>query len=226
MNTLLHIDSSATVMGSVSRQLTAGFAADWLKENPRDAIVYRDLNLNPAPIVTSDLLEAIYAPAGSELTGKKRAALEVSDALVEEFLAADAYVFGVPMYNFTIPGSFKTYIDQVVRMGRTVARGAKGLEGLVKGKKMLIVSTRAGDYAKGGPREGWDFHEPYLRRVFGWMGIEDITYLPVINSQVHGDQNQRMVEVKTALRATADRWRSEAVSSGGFGLGREPGLAA
>jgi FMN-dependent NADH-azoreductase len=163
MKTLLHIDSSANTKRSVSRALTTGFAEDWLKAGSGNKVAYRDLNTSPVPVVTSDLLEAIYSPAGTELGGEKRAALDVSDALVDEFLAADAYVFGVPMYNFTVPGSFKAYIDQVVRMGRTVGRGAKGLEGLVKGKKMLIVSTRSGDYAKGGPREGWDFHEPYLR---------------------------------------------------------------
>jgi FMN-dependent NADH-azoreductase len=173
---------------------------------------YRDLNARPVPVVSSELLEAIYAPAGTALTPAKRNALEVSDALIDEFLSADAYVFGVPMYNFTVPGSFKAYIDQVVRMGRTVGRGAKGLEGLVKGRKMLIVSTRSGDYGKGGPREGWDFHEPYLRKVFGWMGIEDITYVPVINSKGHGDQEKRLWNAHYDVHATADRWMAEAAS--------------
>ena len=209
MNNLLHIDASANTKGSVSRKLTAEFAGDWLKADSAHKVEYRDLNVSPVPVVTSDLLEAIYAPAGTELGEKKKAALETSNVLVDEFMAADAFVFGVPMYNFTIPGSFKAYIDQVVRMGRTVGRGPKGLEGLVKGKKMLIISTRSGDYAKGGPREGWDFHEPYLRKVFGWMGIEDITYLAVINSANHGDQERRLREAQEALQVTADRWLLE-----------------
>jgi FMN-dependent NADH-azoreductase len=129
--------------------------------------------------------------------------------LVDEFLAADMYVFGVPMYNFTIPGSFKAYIDQVVRVGRTMGRGPKGLEGLVTGRKMLIISTRAGDYAKGGPREDWDFHEPYLRKVFGWMGVEDITYVPVMNSRNHEEQERRVAEAGALLRHTAERWNAE-----------------
>jgi FMN-dependent NADH-azoreductase len=226
MKTLLHIDSSANTKASVSRNLCAGFASGWLKADPENKVAYRDLNVSPVPVVTSDLLEAIYAPAGEELNGKKREALDVSNALVDEFLAADAYVFGVPMYNFTIPGSFKAYIDQVVRMGRTVGRGPKGLEGLVKGKKMLIVSTRAGDYAKGGPREGWDFHEPYLRRVFGWMGIDDITYLPVVNSANHGDQERRLLEAQAVLSDTAERWLAEFDAVHGHGESAAKGLAA
>lgn len=226
MKTLLHIDSSANTQASVSRELCAGFAAGWLKADPENKVVYRDLNSSPVPVVTSDLLEAIYAPAGEALNPKKRSALDFSDSLVDEFLAADANVFGVPMYNFTIPGSFKAYIDQVVRMGRTVGRGPKGLEGLVKGKKMAIVSTRAGDYAKGGPREGWDFHEPYLRRVFGWMGIDDITYLPVVNSPNHGDRERRLLEAQAALGETAERWLAEFDAAHGHGESAAKGKAA
>jgi FMN-dependent NADH-azoreductase len=209
MKTLLQIDASANTKGSLSRALTAGFAEDWLASDPENRVLYRDLNSDPVPVVTSDLLEAVYAPQGADLNERKQSALAVSNLLVDEFLAADAFVFGVPMYNFTVPGSFKAYIDQVVRMGRTVGRGPKGLEGLVKGKKMLIIATRSGDYSKGGPREDWDFHEPYLRRVFGWMGIDDITYLAVINNAAHGDQHRRIEEAQEALQVTAERWLAE-----------------
>jgi len=206
---LLHIDSSASPGPSWSRRLTAGFAEEWRARRPDREILYRDLNARPAHAVTSDLLEAMYAPKGSELAPHKRGALDASNALVEEFLAADAYVFGVPMYNFSVPGSFKAWIDHVVRMGRTWVRGPKGMEGLVKGRKMLIVSTRAGDYGKGGPREGFDFHEPYLRKVFGLVGIEDIDYLPVINSPAHDQSERAFAEAQARLKVIADRWESD-----------------
>jgi FMN-dependent NADH-azoreductase len=226
MKNLLHIDASANVRGSVSRRLTAGFVSDWLDSNPAEAVEYRDLNAETVPVVTSELLEAIYAPAGTALSEKQRRALSTSDALVDQFLAADMYVFGVPMYNFTIPGSFKAYIDQVVRVGRTMGRGEKGLEGLVKGRKMLIISTRAGDYAKGGPREDWDFHEPYLRKLFGWMGIEDITYVPVMNSRNHAEQEKRVAEAGALLRVTGERWNAEIQAAKGGVGSAVPNLAA
>ncbi len=203
---LLHIDASANAAGSWSRKLTAGFIGDWRARHPGARVAYRDLNAAPVPVVTSHLLEAIYAPKGSELSARQREALEYSDALVEEFLAADAYVFGVPMYNFTVPGSFKAWIDHVVRMGRTWTRGPKGMEGLVKGRKMLIVSTRSGDYGKGGPREAFDFHEPYLRKVFGLVGIDDVEYLPVIHNPAHGDPARAFAAAQERLRAVAEGW--------------------
>jgi len=206
---LLHIDSSASPGPSWSRRLTADFAEDWSARGSGRKILYRDLNAHPAPAVSSDLLEAIYAPKEKALALHKREALDASNTLVEEFLAADAYVFGVPMYNFSVPGSFKAWIDHVVRMGRTWVRGPKGMEGLVKGRKMLIVSTRSGDYGKGGPREGFDFHEPYLRKVFGLVGLEDIDYLPVINSPAHDGSGLAIAEAQARLKAIADRWEAE-----------------
>jgi FMN-dependent NADH-azoreductase len=206
---VLHIDSSASPGASWSRRLTAGFVEELRARKPGLEIVYRDLNANPATPVSSDLLEALYAPPGAEVALRKREVLQASEALVEEFLAADAYVFGVPMYNFSVPGSFKAWIDHVVRMGRTWARGPKGMEGLVRGRKMLIVSTRAGDYGKGGPREGFDFHEPFLRKIFGLVGIEDIDYLPVINSPAHGDPTVRFMEASARLEAVAERWQAD-----------------
>jgi FMN-dependent NADH-azoreductase len=222
---LLHIDSSASPGSSWSRRLTAGFVDAWRAGHPGTEVRYRDLNTDPPPAVTSELLAAIYAPKGAALAPERRKALEDSNALVEEFLSAEAYVFGVPMYNFSVPGSFKAWIDHVVRMGRTWARGPKGMEGLVKGRKMLIVSTRAGDYGKGGPREGFDFHEPYLRKVFGLVGIEEIDYLPVINSPAHSDPERGFAEAQARLLAIADRWKA-GLAAGRAEAGPAPNLAA
>ena len=73
MKTLLHIDASANTKASVSRALCAGFAADWLKADSGNKVVYRDLNADPVPVVTSDLLEAIYAPAGEAFEPQRTA---------------------------------------------------------------------------------------------------------------------------------------------------------
>jgi FMN-dependent NADH-azoreductase len=225
---LLHINSSANPGTSLSRRLTAAFVEDWRAAHPGTETRYRDLNAHPAPPVTSDLLKAIYAPEGTEPGARAREALETSNALVEEFLAADAYVFGVPMYNFSVPGSFKAWIDHVVRMGRTWTKGPKGMEGLVKGRKMLIVSTRSGDYGKGGPREAFDFHEPYLRKVFGLVGIDDLDYVAVIDNPAHGDPGRAFAEARARLKAVAERWRTDLAArrADADDAGSPPNLAA
>ena len=102
------------------------------------------------PHVTEPWVVGAFAPAEAQ-TPESKAAIAVSDQLVEEFLSADRYVFGVPMYNFNVPSTFKAYIDQIVRAGKTFAVGPNGYEGLVKDKKALFITASGGAYPAGTP---------------------------------------------------------------------------
>jgi FMN-dependent NADH-azoreductase len=79
------------------------------------------------------------------------AAIAVSNELVDELLAADEIVIGAPMYNFSVTASLKAWIDQVVRVGRTVEYPS--YVGLLKSKKVTIITTGGG--AVGGPESRW-----------------------------------------------------------------------
>lgn len=209
MTHILHIDSSANVLGSFSKMLAQEFVAAWKAAHPSDIITHRDLGKNPVPLVDQNWLASVFAPPDAVLTTAQRLALGASNALVDELLAADFYVFSVPMYNFTVPSTFKAYIDQIVRFGRTVAPSSTGLQGLVHGKKMLIISARIGEYSKGGPRESFDFHEPYLRTIFGLIGITDITYIPVSQNPQHDDdatRAQKLEAARAAIQDVAKEW--------------------
>ena len=100
-------------------------------------------------------------------------ALALSDALVDELAAADVVVLAVPMYNFGLPSSLKAWIDHIVRPGRTFSYGEKGPEGLLKGKKAVVVVARGGVYSEG-PAQQLDFQESYLRAVLGFIGITNV----------------------------------------------------
>jgi FMN-dependent NADH-azoreductase len=104
-------------------------------------------------------------------------ALNISNELIDELLAAELYVFGIPMYNYSIPANFKAYIDQSVRVRRTFVVSPNGYEGLLKGKKILVITTRGGSYSAG----SLDFQEPYLRAVFELIGITDMTFIHAEN---------------------------------------------
>lgn len=119
-------------------------------------------------------------------TPQLREAIHFSDCLVDELLAADIYVIGVPMYNFSVPSTFKAYIDQIVRIGRTVTfkpdASTNAYKPLLLGKKMFVVEAR-GDcgFQSGGRYEKMNYHDPYLITVFSFMGITDITFIHVEN---------------------------------------------
>jgi FMN-dependent NADH-azoreductase len=179
MKTLLHIDSSPRTSRSFSRQLTAHFVATWRKSNPTGEIVHRDLGLNPVPPVSEDWIAAAFSNPAGHSPGQK-AAIAVSNELVDELLAADEIVIGAPMYNFAVNASLKAWIDQVVRIGRTVGTsspsGVPAYTGLVRAKKATIITTRGG--AQLGPGEAMahlDAQVPYLKQILGFIGITDIS---------------------------------------------------
>lgn len=130
---LLRIDSSAR-RNSVSRQLTSRFVETWKKENPKGEVIERDLATTHLPPITDEWTLAAYSDPASLSTSQKRV-LALSNTLVEELLAADTIVIGAPMHSFTISALLKGWIDQVVRVGRTVLFNPNGPQGLLSGKK-------------------------------------------------------------------------------------------
>ncbi len=173
---LLHIDASPRADRSHSRKLSREFVEAWVAAHPGDTVTYRDLGHNPVPLVSEAWIAAVYTPPEAQ-TAETRELLRVSDEMIEELMVADVYVFGVPMYNFGVPAGFKAYIDQVVRAGRTFL--VPGYEGLLKNKKMFLAMAAGQDYAVGMPMADYNYVLPYLRAVFGFLGVTDMTPIAV-----------------------------------------------
>lgn len=210
MTHILHLDSSPRSFSqsdiphqSVSRMLTQEFVTAWKTANPGTKVTYRDLGHNPVPHVNEQWIAASFSPPETH-TPELKAAIETSNTLVDEFLAADYYVFGIPMYNFNVPSTFKAYIDQIVRPNRTFAVDANGYRGLVSGKKMVIITARGGDFRPGSPAAAYDFQAPYLRAIFGFIGITDIQFINAENQEGSGDvRTQAITEARTAIQELA-----------------------
>jgi FMN-dependent NADH-azoreductase len=189
---LLHIDSSPRGERSHSRRMTREFVEQWKQAHPGDTVTYRDLGRNPVPHVDEPWIAAAFT-SPEQRTPELWEAIGISDRLVDEFLAADIYVIGVPMYNFTVPSTFKAYIDQIVRIDRTFAfepdDSANVFRTLVLGKKMFIIETRGDSgYQPGGRYEKMNHQDPYLVTVFGFIGITDITFVHVENDEYGGQK--------------------------------------
>lgn len=203
---ILHIDSSPRGDRSHSRKLSHEFITAWKTAHPEDTLSYRDVGHNPVPHVDEPWIAAAYSPPEAH-TPELSQALKISDELVDEFIAADRYVFGVPMYNFSVPSTFKAYIDQIVRVNRTFAVNEQGYQGLVNGKKMLVITASGGSYREGTPAAGYDFQEPFLRAIFGLVGVTDITFIHADNlSGGDGAAEKSMSEAHAALQSTVGSW--------------------
>ena len=159
---LLHVDSSILGGNSASRELGAAIVARWQAATPGLEVRYRDLAANPLPHLS-----------GGSLAGTDPAEAAAAAEALQEFLDADVVVVGAPMYNFSIPSTLKAWIDRLAVAGKTFRYTAEGPEGLAGGKKLIVASSR-GSFHAGAPS---DFQEPYLRFLFGFLGITDVEFV-------------------------------------------------
>jgi FMN-dependent NADH-azoreductase len=113
---LLRIDSSARA--AVTRRLTARAAEEWKKNHPDGEVIHRDLSATQIPPITDDWGATRLEASGP--TPAQRAYLSTSDRLIEELRSADTIIIGAPMYNFSISSPLKAWIDQIVRIGKTL----------------------------------------------------------------------------------------------------------
>lgn len=175
MPTLLHLDSSP-LETAISRELTREFAKAWKAAHPGASVIYRDLATNPPAPIDANWIGASYTPADNR-TPQQKATLALSEELIAELENADEYVFGVAMHNFSIPSVFKLWIDQIARKGRTFAYTESGPKGLLKGKKATILVASGGVYESGTPAASYNFIEPYLKTVLGFIGVTDVQFV-------------------------------------------------
>jgi FMN-dependent NADH-azoreductase len=172
---LLHIDSSPLNGGSVSRTLTASLVGAWQQAHPSVEIMRRDLAAAPPDHLTAELMEVVKLGKTEGLTERQKQELDLTNSLIEEFLAADVIVIGAPMYNFTVPTQLKAWIDRIAQAGRTFRYTENGPVGLAGGKKVMVASSRGGRYAGTEMENALDHQEAYLRAILGLMGITDVT---------------------------------------------------
>jgi FMN-dependent NADH-azoreductase len=172
---ILHIDSSPLGEASASRKLTASIVETLRRANPRATVSHRDLAAAPPAHLSGPVLQAILSKEPDALGEGQRQERALTDALLEEFLAADVLVIGAPMYNFSIPTQLKAWIDRIAQAGKTFKYTEKGPVGLVGGKRVVIASSRGGIYSANGALQALDHQEAYLRTVLNFLGITDVS---------------------------------------------------
>lgn len=178
MEKLLHI--IATPRGNESRTLkvSEAFLKKLKEKYPTCEVDELNLFTSPLAQLTVKRIDGKYTLlSGKELDGELKEAWREIELYIKRFLSADFYVLSVPMWNFSIPYALKHYIDIIVQPNYLFRYTEKGPEGFLKDKKMVIITSRGGDYGEGSPFRPYDLQEPYLRTIFGFVGIKDITFI-------------------------------------------------
>ncbi len=167
---VLQLDSSILGEASVSRQLTQSVVERLRESEPDVQVVHRDLGRVPLAHLTPEIL-ATRGTAAELLNDLQNREVRLDEELIAELKSADVLVIGAPLYNFTIPTGLKAWIDRIAVAGKTFLYTEKGPEGLVTGKKAVIVATSGGTYADSPVDQ---MHVGYVKQVLNFIGIIDI----------------------------------------------------
>ncbi|WP_315090171.1 NAD(P)H-dependent oxidoreductase [Aggregatibacter segnis] len=168
MNNVLVLKSSILADNSQTNQLSNYFVNKLAGKN----VVIRDLAANPLPHFDATAATALR---GQPTSAEENALLALSDELVAEIKKADTLIINAPMYNFHIPTQLKSYFDFIARPRVTFQYSEKGPEGLLKGKKAVVLAAFGGFHQN----QPTDLVTSYMKTILGFVGITDVQFVYV-----------------------------------------------
>jgi FMN-dependent NADH-azoreductase len=174
MKRLLHIIATPRENESRTLQVSESFLEAFQESHPDWVIDELNLSKEKLPPLSMKSVSGKYILLeGKDLFGSLRETWAEIIQHIERFKTADFYLISTPMWNFHIPYMLKQYIDLIVQPKYLFRYKEDGtVEGLLKDKKMVVITSRGGRYSR--ENEKYDFQEPYLKAIFGFVGITDI----------------------------------------------------
>ncbi|MBY7860102.1 FMN-dependent NADH-azoreductase [Vibrio fluvialis] len=143
----------------------------YLTKFNQDELNVRDLAAEPLPVLDFSVATALRAT--EDLSEEQQKVVALSDKLIAEVKAADTLVIAAPMYNFTIPTQLKNWFDLIARAGVTFKYTEAGVQGLIEGKKAVVITTRGGIHKD----SATDNVTPYLKTILGFVGITEVEFV-------------------------------------------------
>lgn len=192
------------------------FLDAYKEASPQDEIIHLDLYKEEIPLIDADVLSG-WGKLGAgqsfdDLTPEESSKVARLSELVDQFVAADRYVFVSPLWNFGVPPMLKAYIDAVAVAGKTFRYTEVGPEGLMKGKKAVHIHATGGVYSEA-PMDALDFSSRFLVAVLGFFGITVVETVPVEGMNQFPDRaDEILTEAKEKAREAAKRFASDTVS--------------
>jgi FMN-dependent NADH-azoreductase len=217
---VLHIVATPREQKSNTLRIADAFLESLRATCPQLSVDVVDLYHHDLPAVAGVNIDVKYTlMVGQPIDKNHLESWQQIERLIEHFLLADVYVISTPMWNLSIPYALKYYIDCLIQPGYVFRYNEQGHPvPLVLGKRMICVTSRGGDYSPDSPLHAFDFQEPYLRAIFGFIGITDVHF---INAQPM-DQTAALQEAAVAASMTQARqlaagadWNAPATSGSG-----------
>lgn len=191
---ILHIVAIPRDADSNTLRISEAFLDGLREGHPEATVTTVDLYHHDLPAVAGTNIDVKYTlMVGGPIDGNHVESWAQIERLIEDFTAADLYLLTVPMWNFSIPYALKYYIDCIVQPGYVFRYDEQGRPvPMVLGRSMVCVTSRGGDYGPESPLHVYDHQEPYLRAIFGFIGVTDVEFV-----------NAQPMDITPELRALA-----------------------
>lgn len=188
---------------SFGLSVAESFVDAYRREKPDDEIVTLNLYELDIPEIDLDVLNAWdqlrAGTAFAALTAVQQDKLKRIDAITDQFIRADKYVFVSPLWNFGFPPRLKAYIDAVCIAGKTFKYTAEGPVGLLENKKAVHIQARGGVYSEG-PAAEMEFGDRHLRTVLNFLGVSSIETIAV-EGMAYAPQEAEAIKERAVGRA-------------------------
>lgn len=198
MSTLLCVIAhplDATKSASVAA--ASEFLSSYRDAHPSDEVLYLDLYRMDIPLLDKDVFsgwEKLNSGCSlDQLSSEERRKVVQLQALVDQFVTADKYVFVTPLWNFSYPPLMKAYIDAVSVPGKTFKYTSHGPVGLLKDKKGLHIQARGSVYTDT-PRASLESGHSHLDKVLQFLGFPALEGLFIEGLEQFHDRAQAMKE--------------------------------
>lgn len=209
---ILHIDASSKFHQWSNSRVLGRYFLEQLGANEVDLeIDYLDVTEDVQPHVSAEFVLATYTPE-KERTAEMREVLAPSDAMCQRVFDADALVCAMPMYNWTIPSTFKTFIDTITRTGVTYDLLPDGTTvGKLGDKKVLFITTRGADLREGSFFSWMDAMTPVLKTAFAFLGVDAPQFVDAQPLQFSDAEarDAALIRARTELSNLAAQWAAE-----------------
>ncbi|MGG1517118.1 FMN-dependent NADH-azoreductase [Paenibacillus oryzisoli] len=175
MATVLYITANPNDhQASFSMAVGKEFIDAYRQANPGDEIIHLDLFKENVPQIDGDVLNGWNklrsGAAFDTLTADEQAKIARLAQIVDQYVAADKYVYVSPMWNFSFPPVLKAYIDAICAVGKTFKYTEQGPVGLLNDKKALHIQASGGVYSEG-PAAGFENGHSYLAKIMQFTGV-------------------------------------------------------
>ncbi|WP_176053361.1 FMN-dependent NADH-azoreductase [Paraburkholderia caribensis] len=208
MTRVLYIEGSPNKGYSASIEVCNAFLDAYRLAHPDHVIEKLDIWDLAMPEFDADALAAKYAGlSGTPLTADQAAAWRRIEELASPFHEADKLLFGVPLWNFSVPYKLKHLIDLISQKDVLFTFDSSGFAGMLRGKKAAVVYARGLSYTSPGsmtPASVFDLQRPYMETWLKFVGVEDILGI-VVERTLFGpegrvDRNRAIEEARSAAR--------------------------